>query len=211
MKFISHITQFFWILPVFFGLKNYRHLSNNTRVFIIYLVWSLFSEGWAWYLASENINNHFIYKITDYVLLSTTIVMHFMQKKANRLLVVLNMCLCLSLFYSMFSFEEEFGQIGGFHTFFTLGAVCIISLLNLTNVIKHSHPIGLFAGSDFWIFGGLLIYCYSVVTFLCLYKYFGNSNIILNLYQTLYLFLITIVSGVLFTKAMLCKPKVKTY
>lgn len=211
MKLISHITQFFWIIPVVIGINNYRHLSNITKVFIVFLIWSLFSEAWAWYLASEGINNHFVYKITDYVLLLTITVMLFMQNKVNIMLVLLCMCLFLSLFYGVVFFEEEFGLIGGFHTFFTLGSVCIISLLNLTRVIKQTQFIGLFNYSEFWIFGGLLIYCYSVVTFLCLYKYFGSGNTILNLYQNLYLFLVTIVSGFLFTKAMLCKQKVKTY
>lgn len=211
MKLISHITQFFWIIPVVFGINNYKHLSNITKVFIVYLIWSLFSEAWAWYLASDGVNNHFVYKITDYVLLSTTIIMLFMQKKANIMLVVLCMCLFLSIFYGVVFFEEEFGLIGGFHTFFTLGSVSVISLSNLTMVFKQTQHNGLFNGSEFWIFGGLLIYCYSVVTFLCLYKYFGSGNTILNLYQNLYLFFITIVSGLLFTKAMLCKPRVKTY
>ncbi len=202
---LARINQFVWIIPVIINLK---YLTILGKILLGGLVGTILIEVYASFLAFHAKSNLFLYSLFDYYI-ALLIGIAIFNIIRNTYLKILYFC-CLGILYFVFHFyHQQPASLGGydmlviylFNTF-----ICVLRIHKLTN-----ETTALFEDSEFWILSGLVIYFYSTSVLFYLYKYSHGIESFHLIYHTVYLFFCLATSAILFTKAMLCKPKTTTY
>jgi len=205
---LARFNQFIWIIPILFGILNYKRLSLNAKTLQLGLVGTLCFEVYATILAHNHLSNLLVYSMLDYFL-SVLFAISLFRNKHSFIAILYSLIIC-SFFVYFHCQENQVASIGGYDMlllYIMNTLICVVRISMLSKMVNTD----IFSYSEFWIFSGLLIYFFSTSSLFYLHKYSSGINSLHLVYHTIYLFFCLIIVAALFTKAMLCKQKVKTY
>lgn len=205
---IARFNQFVWIIPILIGVFKYKRLSFNTKTLLWGLIGTLCFEIYASILAFKQISNLLVYSSFDYFL-SILLAIGLYKNQYSFTSFFYSITVFISFVYFQ-CLNNKTATIGGYDMlllYIINTLICAIGIRKLSFMVI----IDLFSESDFWTLSGLLIYFFSTCPLFYLHKYALGINSLHLAYHTIYLFFCLVTVAALFTKAMLCKPRVKTY
>ncbi len=206
ITYLTYIIQFFWSIPLVIGITRYKYLGRPAKVFMVYFVLCLFIEITARSLVNLGQSNHHVYKLMDYIIVSVFLVQrYFIDGLSTKLWAHFTLVICYVIWSVFFKISIEVW--GGLDSFVYLLYASLLSALRINSLIKTEDELN---EQEFWFYSGFLVFSFSASTLIYLHKYLKSDQTFHHYYHNIYMLLIVVSSGILFTKAMLCKPKVKT-
>jgi hypothetical protein len=205
---LARINQFIWIVPILFGIMKYRRLSFNAKTLYWGLIGTLCFEIYASILAHKHLSNLLVYSMLDYFLSILFAISLYKNRYSYTALFYSIIVIWFFIYFHCLS--DKAATIGGYDMLlmYVINAIiCAVRIRMLSSMVSTD----IFSESDFWILSGLLIYFFSTSSLFYLHKYSTGINSLHLVYHTIFLFLCLIIVAALFTRAMLCKPRVKTY
>ncbi len=205
---LARINQFVWIIPIIVGIMNQKYLTFLGKLLLGGLVGTILIEVYASFLAFQVKSNLMVYSLFDYYI-ALLVGIGLIIIIRNTYLQILYFCFIGMLFFVFHYYHQQPTYLGGYDmlVIYLLNTfICVIRIQKLTNETNV-----LFGNSEFWILSGLIIYFFSTSVLFYLYKYSKGIESFHLIYHTVYLFFCLATSAILFTKAMLCKPKATTY
>lgn len=212
MKIIQHLTQFFWLVPIVAAvlLKQINHFVG--RMLFLYLIVGVIAEFFALILFWEKRNNHIVYTIADCVQF-TILIFFFLYNRYVLKGVKIGLFFWGIIFYYLLATSLSLNQtsLGGLDSLLIYAMISTLSIIEINSLVNISKEGDMFHDNKFWFFSGTLVYYFSTSVLFYSYKFIKTVNSWYFMYHTIYAFFIVFISGLLFTKAMLCKPKTKIF
>jgi len=153
LSFISDLSS---ILPIIIGLLNYKYLSRNVKIIILFFGMYLVGDIYMIYLAALKQNNLFIlnlYPIGGILFLTISYITIFKQDNTRKLIGILaavSLLICLLYFKPL--------EISPVELFAYRLYIMILSLLYFNKILSDMMIKNILIHSLFWINSGVIIY-----------------------------------------------------
>lgn len=183
----KYLHIFFIALAVVTGVISYRRMNAlPLRLFLLFLLYTLLNECIAYWMMSQNIRNHWLYNIYNYVRFPLLAIIYYFlinnpqfKKIIAGFLLSIPLLLAVNMyvygtFYQLHTLAILYGSV--FIIFLTICFLRQLLYLPLEDSILH-HPF-------FWISSGLLFYFLGNVPFLGALNYLiaNNPGVAVQLY-----------------------------
>jgi hypothetical protein len=173
LDFISDLSS---ILPIIIGIINYKFLSNNLRIILLFFGMYLIGDTYMIWLGLIKKNNLFIlniYPIGGILLLTNAYISTFKTPSAKRLIIGLSILfsiVCLAYF--------KFLEISAVELFAYRAYIIILVLMYFNKTLADMRIKNILIHSLFWVSSGIIIYATGTFFISIFSEIIFNPNLI---------------------------------
>jgi hypothetical protein len=208
MKTLAYISGFSILLPVWFGLRNYRFATTPFRIIIFYFLVCMVTEGVSMYMGYRRINNNLVadlFYISEGLLLITFFYFIYAEHEFRIPAFILA---AVYLIYGCYSSFIDPGP-AVYNSNFRAGESLMVQALSAYALIKISRQedLQLTVNPGFWITSGFFLYfSVNIAVFLTATFLFENNTSMMKKTWLIHS-IVNIGANLIFTFGLSCIPQ----